>query len=501
MRTICWIGVCVAMVIGLSGGGCSMAHRTAKEKVAAEKSTGKLQWGDQGDGTYKNPILKADFSDPDLIRVGDDFYLIASDFHYVGMQVLHSKDLVNWTVAGQVFPRLVMGAKYDEMKGYGQGTWAPSIRYHDGEFYIFVCTPRDGLFMWHAKSPTGSWSDTVTVKAVDGWEDPCPFWDDDGQAYLVHSRKGAGPLILHRMAADGTRLLDEGREIYKGKGSEGPKMYKRHGYYYISLPEQGVSKGCQTVLRASKLYGPYERKVVLEAGSPHQGGFVELPNGQGWFIAFKSVGWLGRVCNLEPVVWGQDDWPMFGNAGKHVKGGKKPEVGEATKPSRPDVNDEFDGATLRPIWQWNHNPVNDFWSLKEAPGTLRLKAMPAKSIAMAHNTLTQKLWDDYGIIDVKLSLSQMGERQRAGITFLSGDEFGWVGVEQQNGERRIVGALAPRHPRSSPGLRWPSRILPPETFKGPKVLDVVYLRTIYEKKGVAGFLPARMERFIRRLAE
>lgn len=146
-----------------------MAHRTAKEKVAAEKSTGKLQWGDQGDGTYKNPILKADFSDPDLIRVGDDFYLIASDFHYVGMQVLHSKDLVNWTVAGQVFPRLVMGAKYDEMKGYGQGTWAPSIRYHDGEFYIFVCTPRDGLFMWHAKSPTGSWSDTVTVKAVDGW--------------------------------------------------------------------------------------------------------------------------------------------------------------------------------------------------------------------------------------------------------------------------------------------------------------------------------------------
>src|SRR5438309_211688 len=133
----------------------------------------KLPWGDQADGTYANPILKSDFSDPDVICVGDDFYMVASDFHFVGMQVLHSKDLVNWQIINQIFHRLPIDAKYDQMSAYGQGTWAPSIRYHDGQFYVFVCTPFDGLFMWHTKDPAGKWSDIVTVKAVPKWEDPC----------------------------------------------------------------------------------------------------------------------------------------------------------------------------------------------------------------------------------------------------------------------------------------------------------------------------------------
>jgi beta-xylosidase len=397
-----------------------------------------LTWGDQGDGSFRNPVLKSDYSDPDILRHGDDFYLIASDFHFVGMQVLHSKDLVNWEIIGQVFSRLSMSPKYDEMNGYGQGTWAPAIRYHDGEFYIFVCTPSDGLFMWHAQKPSGPWSETVTVKAIPKWEDPCPFWDDDGQAYLVHSLVGAGPLILHKMRADGTQLLDEGKEIYRGKTAEGPKFYKRHGYYYISLPEGGVSTGWQTMLRSPNIYGPYESRMVFPAGSPHQGGLVELENGEAWFMSFKSTGYLGRICYLNPVQWGDDDWPMLGDNGRPVDKWKKPRTRKSSPIIHPLSSDEFKGAALSPIWQWNHNPVPSAWSLKERPGWLRLTALPATDLGKARNTLTEKLWDSAGVIDVHMDAGLMKDGQRAGFAFMSGSEFGWVGVGQENGVRKIL---------------------------------------------------------------
>ncbi len=417
--------------------------------LAHAQHTTPLAWGDQGNGTFRNPVLKSDYSDPDILRHGDDFYLIASDFHFVGIQVLHSKDLVNWRVIGQVFDRLDMDARYDDMKGYGEGTWAPALRYHDGEFYIFVCTPSEGVFMWHAKNPAGPWSKTVTVKAVPRWEDPCPFWDDDGQAYLVHSYKGAGPLILHKMSADGTRLLDEGKEIYRGKVAEGPKLFKRKGYYYISLPEGGVEKGGQTVLRSKDIYGPYERRQVLPDGSPHQGGLVELANGDTWFMSFKSTGYLGRICYLNPVTWTDDDWPVFGDNGRSVDVWKKPNVGKTYPVARPQTSDEFDARVLSPIWQWNHNPVPDGWSLTARAGYLRLKALPESGPDplrnaptygpdLARNTLTQKLWDGAGVIDVKLDAASMRDGQRAGFAFMSGSDFGWVGVKQEKGVRKIA---------------------------------------------------------------
>jgi beta-xylosidase len=396
-----------------------------------------LTWGDQGDGTYKNPILKSDFSDPDILRHGDDFYLIASDFHFVGMQILHSKDLVNWKIIGQIFDRLAMDPKYDEMRGYSQGTWAPAIRYYNGEFYIYVCTPQDGLFMWHAKDPAGPWSETVTVKAITRWEDPCPFWDDDGKAYLIHSHVGAGPLILHKMSENGTKLLDDGKEIYRGSVSEGPKIYKRKGYYYISLPEGGVDSGGQTILRSKNIYGPYERKQVFPLGSPHQGGLVELKNGETWFVSFKSTGYLGRICYLNPVKWSEDDWPVFGDNGKPVDAWKKPDVGKDYPVYHQETGDEFTNATLSPIWQWNHNPVSSGWSLTERPGWLRLKAQPAAALNVARNTLTQKIWDSAGIVDVKMDVSRMKDGQRAGFAFMCGSDFGWIGVGQNNGIRRI----------------------------------------------------------------
>ena len=406
--------------------------------IVAGRSSKSLTWGDQGDGTYRNPILKSDYSDPDIIRHGDDFYLIASDFHFVGIQVLHSRDLVNWKVIGQVFDRLTMSSRYDEMKGYSQGTWAPTIRYHEGEFYIFVCTPYDGLFMWHAKDPAGPWSETVTVKAVEKWEDPCPFWDDDGQAYMVHSYLGAGPLILHKMSVDGTRLLDEGKEIYRGKVAEGPKLFKRNGYYYISLPEGGVETGWQTVLRSRNIYGPYERKEVFPARSPHQGGLVELKNGDWWFLSFKSSGYLGRICYLNPVRWGDDDWPVFGDSGRPVDGGKKPDVGRKYPMVQPQTSDEFRSAVLSPIWQWNHNPVPEAWSLTARRGWLRLTALPAAELSLARNTLTQKLWDSAGLIDIKMDTHRMRDGQRAGFAFMGGSTFGWIGVGQENGMRKIL---------------------------------------------------------------
>jgi beta-xylosidase len=404
----------------------------------ATEPTRVVSWGDQGDGTYRNPVLYADYSDPDVIRVGDDFYLVASDFHFVGMQVLHSRDLVNWTIVGQVFSHLGMHPKYEEMNAYAQGTWAPTLRYHDGRFYVYVCTPYDGLFMWHATDPRGPWSEMVTVKAVEGWEDPAPFWDDDGQAYLVHSVLGAGPLILHRMSADGRSLLDDGALIYRGPVAEGPKLFKRGDDYYISLPEGGVEKGGQTVLRSRSIKGPYERRVVLPDGSPHQGGIVDLPNGESWFIGFKSTGHLGRVCHLLPVRWGDDGWPVFGDGGRTVERWKKPSVGVPPPIARPATSDEFDGPSLSPQWQWNHNPLPDAWSLTIRPGWLRLTARPASDMSRARDTLTQKLWDEAGVAEALIDVSGMADGQRAGLSFVSGTRFGWVGVGMRTGARRIL---------------------------------------------------------------
>jgi len=424
----------------------------------ARSAEAPLPWGDQGDGTYRNPILAADYSDPEVIRVGQDFYLVASDFHFVGIQVMHSRDLVNWRIVGQVFDRLPMAPKYDEMQGYAQGTWAPALRYHDGTFYLYVCTPKDGLFLWKATDPAGPWSEMVTVKAVEGWEDPCPFWDEDGRAFLVHGQVGAGPLILHRMSADGRQLLDDGVEIYRGPVAEGPKLFKRNGWYFISLPEGGVEKGGQTILRSRSLLGPYARRVVLEDGSPHQGALVDLPNGDAWFVAFKSTGHLGRVTHLLPVRWGKDDWPVFGDEGRTVAGGRKPAVGPGTPLAHPQTSDDFAGAVLAPQWQWNHNPVPGAWTVTERPGFLRLRPRPAAEPMLARNTLTQKLWGPHGLVDVRLDARGLGEGQRAGFAFMSGKVFEPIGVVREADAFRLF---------------WPGG-------GAPLAEPVVWLRGVYD---------------------
>lgn len=418
-------------------------------------------WGDLGNGYYRNPVLNADFSDPDVIRVGDDFYMVCSDFHFMGMPVLHSQDLINWSIIGKVYERLDIDPAYDDMRAYAKGSWAPALRYHNGLFYVYFCTPDEGLYMSTARDPAGPWSPLHEVKRVAGWEDPCPFWDDDGHAYLGHSTVGAGPIIIHRMSADGRTLLDDGVIVYVGKIAEGTKIYKRNGYYYLVIPEGGVETGWQTVLRARDIYGPYERRVVLQKGAtdingPHQGALVELDSGETWFMHFQSAGAIGRVCHLQPVEW-VDDWPVIGAAGEPVAVYAKPSVAGHHPVRLPQTSDTFEGPELGLQWQWNHNPVNDGWSLRERPGYLRLKAMPAPELLQARNTLTQKLIGSKGIVCTELSVLHMNPGQRAGLAFLCAREENWIGVVTEEGGnylQAVTGGTVFHGPRLAGETVW-----------------------------------------------
>jgi hypothetical protein len=250
------------------------------------------------------------------------------------------------------------------------------------------------------------------------------------------------------MSPDGTRLLDEGEVIYRGPVAEGPKVYKRDGWYYISLPEGGVERGGQTLLRARNLRGPWERRVVMPDGSPHQGGIVDLDNGESWFLGFKSTGFLGRVVHLEPVKWGDDGWPVFGDGGRPVVGGRKPAIAMDVPIVHPATSDAFDSPTLQPQWQWNHNPRQDSWSLEERPGWLRLHGLSAAEISLARNTLTQKLWGQAGRATLTLDVSGLTDGQRAGLAFMSGKVFDAVGVLREGGVSRLFwgGSTGPELP-------------------------------------------------------
>lgn len=394
-------------------------------------------WGNQGDDTYRNPVLCADFSDPDVIRVGDMYYMVASDFHFLGMQVLESEDGVNWRYASQIYRRFDFPG-WDAMAHYAGGSWAPAIRYHNGLFYVYFCTPDEGLFMSSARDAHGPWSPLHCVRRVEKWEDPCPFWDDDGQAYLGRSRHRAGPIIVHRMSADGRQLLDEGVTVYTGPVAEGTKFLKRNGYYYLIIPEGGVGTGWQTVLRARNIYGPYERRVVLEQGTtavngPHQGALVEGTDGQWWFYHFQETPVLGRIVHLQPARW-ENDWPVIGTdldgngIGEPVVGGgfatatdSKASTNE--QPFALQQSDEFEG-TMGLQWQWNHNPVDTHWSLTERTGWLTLHALPADSLKQCRNQLTQKV---VGYRSIATTLIQQEGQCRAGL-FVSGKYFRGIGL-------------------------------------------------------------------------
>lgn len=402
---------------------------------------------------YRNPILFADYSDPDVIRDEVNYYLVASTFHFVpGIPILQSTDLVHWTIVGHVVQRMDMDPRYSMVGGdrYGKGVWAPSIRKHDGLYYVYFPTPNEGIFVSTATKITGPWSRPEPVIAQAGLEDPCPFWDDDGKAYLIHSITGAGPLVLHTMSADGKHILDKGKVIVQDPEHlpllEGPKLYKRDGYYYIFAPIGGVGGGSQAVLRSRQIYGPYEPRVVLAQGStsingPHQGAYVETPDGDGWFVHFQSDGAHGRIVHLEPVRW-QNDWPMIGedpdgaSSGQPTSSGPIPGNPLVPSQQRPQTSDEFSDSALGPQWEWNHNPDNGHWSLAERPGFLRLIPMRANSILSARNTLTQCMQDNSFEFTARIDLTKMKSGVHTGLAMFEKDASG-LEIVQSGSERRV----------------------------------------------------------------
>jgi beta-xylosidase len=386
---------------------------------------------DNGDGTYSNPIIFADYSDPDVIRVGDDFYLTSSSFScFPGLPILHSRDLVNWTIIGHAIQKYPV--EQFALPQHGCGVWAPAIRYHDGQFFIYFGDPDYGVFMARAKNPAGPWDPLVRVKDSKGWIDTCPFWDDDGKAYLIHafagSRAGVKNILhINQMTPDGTRLLDDGKLVVDGDAAnfttlEGPKLYKRNGYYYIFAPGGGVAQGYQIVFRSKNIYGPYDSRIVLAQGDtpvngPHQGGWVQTQTGQDWFIHFQEVLPYGRILHLQPMRW-VDDWPVMGIDGNPVTTFKKPDVGRNWPAAVPQTSDEFDSPTLGLQWQWWANYQDEWYSLATRPGFLRLKALtfPASLPLFDHpNLLLQKFPAERFTATASLDLSGLTAGDRAGL--------------------------------------------------------------------------------------
>ncbi|GAB2465716.1 glycoside hydrolase [Hymenobacter qilianensis] len=412
---------------------------------------------DLGNGTYKNPVLYADYSDPDVVRVGSDYYLTSSSFNAApGLQILHSKDLVNWTIISTVFTQQSPLDVFSKPQ-HGNGVWAPAIRYHKGQFYIYYPDPDYGIYVTRAKNPAGPWETPILIKEAKGWIDPCPLWDSDGQAYLVHAFAGSragfkSVLAVSRMSPDGLKLLGDEVIIFDGHEKhptiEGPKFYKRNGYYYIFAPGGGVSTGWQVVLRSKNVFGPYEDRIVMAQGNtpingPHQGAWVTTPGDkEDWFMHFQDQGPYGRVVHLQPMVW-KNDWPVIGNdpdgdgKGEPVLTYRKPAYKGAAQPlATPATSDEFDATTLGLQWQWHANPQPG-WAFINAPqSTLRLYSVPLptdfKNFWQVPNLLLQKLPAAAFTATTKLSFTPRFEGEQTGLIMM-GMDYARLSLINQNG--------------------------------------------------------------------
>ncbi len=405
---------------------------------------------DCGDGTYYNPILYADYSDPDAMRVGDDFYLTASSFNGTpGLPILHSRDLVNWTIIGHALQN-VPGARYEQAQP-GCGVWAPSIRFHDGKFWIFFATPDEGIYVITAAQPTGPWTEPHLIQAGKGLIDPCPLWDDDGRAYLVHAYAGSRAGIKHRlrvcpMSWDGLKLLGEGQIVFhepeKHPTLEGPKFHKRDGWYYISAPAGGVETGWQVVMRSKNIFGPYEDHIVLAQGDtdingPHQGALVDTTDDDWWFLHFQDAGLYGRVLHLQPVCW-ENGWPVVGNAGQPVRRHAKPRGLANQPPKAPQTTDEFTRSSLGLQWQWNANHRADWYSLTARAGWLRLfPHVRSTPLSGQVNLLLQKFPARSFTAETQLELSARQSGEEAGLV-VAGERCVGLGLQRDGADHWLV---------------------------------------------------------------
>ena len=399
---------------------------------------------DNGNGTYTNPVLYADYSDPDVCAVGEDFYLTASSFNCIpGLPILHSKDLVNWTIIGHALQELEPKEVFDN-PAHGKGVWAPSIRYHEGEFYIYWGDPDYGIFMVKTKDPAGEWEKPVCVISGKGMIDPCPLWDTDGHCYLVNgwanSRAGFNSVLTVReLSKDGTKAIGQPRIVFDGgqenHTTEGPKFYKRDGYYWIMCPAGGVAMGWQLAMRSKSLYGPYEWKKVMWQGKtdingPHQGAWIHTSQDEDWFLHFNDKSAYGRVVYLQPVDW-SSGWPIMGKNGEPVTTYLKPLTSHHS-PLTSQESDEFNDGVIGKQWQWHAN-YHQFYGMPTANGTLRLYSYDLEGTLWdAPNLLLQKPTAPRFTATAKVRFAAKEDGQYGGLVMM-GRDYSAIVVQRQGG--------------------------------------------------------------------
>ena len=404
---------------------------------------------DNGNGTYTNPVINADYSDPDVCVAGEDYYLTASSFNCIpGLPILHSKDLVNWEIVGHAVKELEPKQEFDR-PSHGNGIWAPSIRYHNGAFYIYWGDPDYGVFMVKAKDPAGEWSKPLCVIPGKGLIDTTPLWDDDGRCYLVNAyansrSRFASVIAIRELSADGTKPIGNPVIIYDGNGTEsrtceGPKIYKRDGWYWVMFPAGGVPTGFQVAMRSKNPFGPYESKVVLAQGKtkingPHQGAWVHTKFGEDWFLHFQDKEAYGRVVHLQPVTW-KDNWPVMGidkdgdYCGEPVTTYRKPKTSGKVQVVNPAESDEFSDTRLGLQWQWHAN-YNETFGMPTAFGSYRVYTHKVsekfQNLWEVPNLLLQKTPADKFTATTKIRFTSKDQNQTGGLLMMGLDYSGLV---------------------------------------------------------------------------
>lgn len=432
---------------------CSMFH------PAMAQYRSEVWVVDEGNGMYRNPILHADYSDPDVCVVGEDYFLTASSFNCTpGLPILHSKDLVNWKIVNYALKKVEPVEYYNEPR-HGKGVWAPSIRFHEGGYYIYWGDPDFGIFMVKTRDPYGEWDKPVLVKAGKGMIDPCPLWDDDGRVYLAHAWAGSrakfnSVLTVCELNKEGTAVISDPVLVFDGNDGinhtiEGAKFYKRNGFYYLFAPAGGVVSGWQLVMRSKDVYGPYEARIVMAQGKtdingPHQGGWVDTPAGESWFLHFQDKGAYGRVLHLNPMKW-VNDWPVIGvdkdgdGCGDPVSRYRKPKIGKTYPIETPAESDEFDTRKLGLQWEWHAN-YQDVFGFTTNMGYVRIYGHELsphfKNFWEVPNLLMQKFPAEEFTATAKLKVSAKDDGQLSGLIIMGWD-YSWIGVEKQ-GEKFLL---------------------------------------------------------------
>lgn len=414
---------------------------------------------DEGNGMYRNPVLHADYSDPDVCAVGEDYFLTASSFNCTpGLPILHSKDLVNWKIVNYALKKVEPVEYYNEPR-HGKGVWAPSIRFHEGMYYIYWGDPDFGIFMVKTRDPYGEWDAPVLVKAGKGMIDPCPLWDDDGRVYLAHAWAGSrakfnSVLTVCELNKEGTAVISDPVLVFDGNDGvnhtiEGAKFYKRNGFYYLFAPAGGVVSGWQLVMRSKDVYGPYEARIVMAQGKtdingPHQGGWVDTPAGESWFLHFQDKGAYGRVLHLNPMKW-INDWPVIGvdkdgdGCGDPVSRYRKPKTDKTYPIETPVESDEFDTRKLGLQWEWHAN-YQDVFGFTTNMGYVRIYghelSLHFKNFWEVPNLLMQKFPAEEFTATAKIKVSAKDDGQLSGLIIMGWD-YSWIGVEKQ-GEKFLL---------------------------------------------------------------